>query len=208
MYRFLFITLLISLSLGTTAQTDRWQQKIKYLMNIDMDVQTNRYTGKQNIQYWNNSPDTLHRVFFHLYWNAFQPNSMMDVRSRRQGNVVLRKDRAGNDVTDWDPRVKDRIANLKEDEIGYQRIRTLKMNGRSQKFAYHETILEVILDKPILPKTKVTFDMEWDAQVPLPVRRAGRDNPNTNVRYTMTQWYPKMAEYDYEGWHPNFYIAR
>ena len=193
---------------GAFAQPDRWQQKVKYIMNINMNVQTNQYKGKQTLEYWNNSPDTLKKVFYHLYWNAFQPNSMMDVRSRRQGTLVLRKDRAGNDIGDWDPRVRDRIANLKEDEIGYQKVASLKMNGHPQKYKVLETILEVELDRPILPKSKVTFDMEWDAQVPLQVRRAGRDNPNTGVRYTMTQWYPKMAEYDYQGWHPTDYIAR
>ena len=75
-------------------------------MNINMDVQSNQYTGKQQIEYWNNSPDSLNRVFFHLYWNAFQPNSMMDVRSRRQGTIVLRS-RNGEDILDWDGRVED-----------------------------------------------------------------------------------------------------
>src|SRR5688572_28265850 len=86
-----------------------WQQKVKYVMDIDMNVETNRFTGKQKLEYWNNSPDTLTKVFYHLYWNAFQPNSMMDVRSRRQGTMVVRTDRNGNPVVDWDPRVKDRI---------------------------------------------------------------------------------------------------
>src|SRR5579875_2869073 len=88
------------------AQSDRWQQRVKYTMNIDMDVQTNQYSGKERLVYTNNSPDTLGRVFYHLYWNAFQPNSMMDVRSRRQGSIVLRNDRQGNDLLDWDPRVE------------------------------------------------------------------------------------------------------
>ena len=73
------------------AQPDRWQQRVKYSMNIDMNVQTNRFPGKQKLEYWNNSPDTLSRVFYHLYLNAFQPNSMMDNRSRRQGTIVLRQ---------------------------------------------------------------------------------------------------------------------
>lgn len=207
MKQLVLLTLLFA-SLQLVAQPDRWQQKVKYTMNIDMDVQANRYKGRQKLDYWNNSPDTLRRVFYHLYWNAFQPNSMMDVRSRRQGTVVLRKDRNGEDITDWDPRVEDRILNLKENEIGYQKISALRLNGRPQQYIYHETILEVVLDRPILPKTKATFDMEWEAQVPLQVRRSGRDNPFTGVRLTMTQWYPKMAEYDYEGWHPTDYIAR
>ena len=91
-----------------------------------MNVQTNQFTGKQKLEYWNNSPDTLNRVFYHLYFNAFQPNSMMDNRSRRQGGIVLRIDRNGNNVVDWDQRVRDRILNLKPDEIGYQKIKTLR----------------------------------------------------------------------------------
>ena len=62
------------------AQPDRWQQRVKYTMNIDMNAETNQYKGIQKLEYWNNSPDTLKRVFYHLYWNAFQPNSMMDAR--------------------------------------------------------------------------------------------------------------------------------
>jgi hypothetical protein len=184
------------------SQPDRWQQRVKYTMNIDMNVQTNQFSGKQTLEYSNNSPDTLNRVFYHLYFNAFQPNSMMDTRSRILGQTFF-----GN-RQDWDPRVKDRILNLKPDEIGYHKILSLKMNGRPQQFVIQETILEVKLDKPILPRSKVVFEMEFESQVPLQVRRSGRDNPNTKVRYSMSQWYPKMCEYDYEGWHPTPYVAR
>jgi hypothetical protein len=184
------------------AQPDRWQQRVKYTMDINMNVQTNQFTGKQKLEYWNNSPDTLKKVFYHLYFNAFQPGSMMDTRSRRQGTIQL-----GRGV-DWDQRVKDRILNLKPDEIGYQKIISLRMNGRPQSFKMLETILEVKLDKPIPPRSKVVFDMEFEAQVPLQVRRSGRDNPTTKVRYSMSQWYPKLCEYDYEGWHPTPYVGR
>ncbi|MFZ1529633.1 MAG: M1 family metallopeptidase [Ferruginibacter sp.] len=184
------------------AQPSRWQQRVKYVMDIDMNVETNRFTGKQKLEYWNNSPDKLNKVFYHLYWNAFQPNSSMDVRSRELGKMSI-----GN-RPDWDSRVRDRISKLKENEIGYQKIISLKMNGVAQPFKYHETILEVNLTKSILPKQKVVFEMEFEAQVPLQVRRSGRDNPNTGVRYSMSQWYPKLCEYDYEGWHPTPYVAR
>ncbi|MES1223183.1 MAG: M1 family metallopeptidase, partial [Bacteroidota bacterium] len=107
-----------------------------------------------------------------------------------------------------DGRVRDRILNLKPDEIGYQKVLSLKMNGIVQSFTTEETILEVKLSKPILPRSTVVFDMEFEAQVPLQVRRSGRDNPQTGVRYSMSQWYPKMCEYDYEGWHPTPYVAR
>jgi Peptidase family M1 domain len=184
------------------AQPDRWQQAVKYNMNIDMDVTTNRFTGKQRLEYSNNSPYVLNKVFYHLYFNAFQPNSSMDARSRELGKVLV------NNRPDWDGRVRDRIQNLKPEETGYQKIISLKMNGIAQPFKYHETILEVNLTRPIAAKSKVVFEMEFEAQVPLQIRRSGRDNPTTGVRYSMSQWYPKMCEYDYEGWHPTPYVAR
>jgi hypothetical protein len=82
------------------------------------------------------------------------------------------------------------------------------MNGVSQPFKYDETILEVTLTQPIAPKSKVVFEMEFEAQIPIQIRRTGRDNPTTGVRYSMSQWYPKICEYDIEGWHPTPYVAR
>ncbi len=198
----LMIAAAVCFSLPAFAQTARWQQKVKYTMDVQVDVNTNKLNGKQKLEYTNNSPDTLDRVFYHLYWNAFQPNSMMDVRSRELGKISV-----GGNRPEWDGRVRDRIAALKEDEIGYQKILSLKMNGSDQPFTVHETILEVNLNKPILPGKTVTFDMVFESQVPVQIRRAGRDAAN-GVRYSMSQWYPKMSEYDFEGWHPNPYIAR
>lgn len=190
-----------------TAQSDRWQQRIKYNIDVKMDVVTNRFAGTEKLEYTNNSPDTLKRLFLHLYWNAFQPNSSMDVRSRELGKNLMGKSRSGEDVYDWDARVKDRISKLTEAEIGYQRVKSLKINGVAQELVEHETILEVKLSKAILPKTKTVIDVTFEAQVPLQVRRSGRDNAE-GVRYSMSQWYPKMVEYDYQGWNANPYIAR
>ena len=106
----LSIGFLLLLSLSITAQDKRWQQRANYSMDINMDVETNRFTGKQKLTYTNNSPDTLRRIFYHLYFNAFQPNSSMDVRSRELGKNLV------NGRPDWDPRVKDRISKLKPEE--------------------------------------------------------------------------------------------
>jgi len=198
----LLLPLFIICYTSIQGQPDRWQQKVKYDMDIRMDVQTNQFTGKQKLEYWNNSPDTLKKVFYHLYWNAFQPNSMMDSRSRELGKIGQGENR------DWDSRVRDRIQHLTPEETGYQKIISLRMNGVAQQYTVQETILEVQLSKPILPKSKVVFDMDFEAQVPLQIRRSGRDNPNTGVRYSMSQWYPKICAYDYEGWHPTPYVAR
>lgn len=197
----------LSISAIATAQSDRWQQRIKYNIDVKMDVATNRFAGTEKLEYTNNSPDTLKRLFLHLYWNAFQPNSSMDVRSRELGKTLIGKSRNGEDLYDWDARVKDRISKLTDAEIGYQRVKSLKINGVAQELVEHETILEVKLSKAILPKTKTLIDVTFEAQVPLQVRRSGRDNAE-GVRYSMSQWYPKMVEYDYQGWNANPYIAR
>lgn len=184
------------------AQQGYWQQKVKYVMDVDMNVQSNQFTGKQKLEYWNNSPDTLTKIFYHLYWNAFQPGSMMDNRSRRQGEISI------NGKPDWDPRVRGRIDSLKPDEIGFQKVKSLKLNGVPQKFEELETILMVPLTRAILPGQKVVLDMEFEAQVPLQIRRSGRDNPTTKVRYSMSQWYPRICAYDKAGWHPTPYVGR
>ncbi len=197
----LFFVLTILLFTYSYAQPDRWQQHVNYNMNVDVDVNANLINGIQKLEYTNNSPDKLNKVYFHLYWNAFQPGSEMDVRSRELGKILV------NGRPDWDSRVTDRISKLAPNEIGYQKIKSLKLNGVEQPLKYHGTILEVNLTKPILPKSKVIFDLVFEAQVPVQIRRSGRDNEE-GIRYSMSQWYPKICEYDYEGWHPAQYVAR
>lgn len=189
----LSVFVLLLLSINSQAQSDRWQQRVKYQMNVDFDVNTHRYRGTQKLTYTNNSPDTLRKVFYHLYLNAFQPGSQMDVRSRT--------------ISDPDPRVKDRISKLSSSEIGYEKVNSLKQNGKALRYEVAGTILEVTLAEPILPKTQHVFDMEFEAQAPVQIRRTGRNNIE-GIDYSMAQWYPKMSEYDYEGWHANPYIAR
>jgi hypothetical protein len=176
-----------------TLNSGYWQQHVDYSMEIDMNVNTYQYQGKQKLVYTNNSPDVLNKVFYHLYFNAFQPGSEMDVRSLN--------------IADPDPRVGDRISHLKSHEIGYIHVSSLKQNGVAIKYETVGTVLEVELSKPIQPDEKVTFDMVFDAQVPVQIRRSGRNNKE-GVALSMAQWYPKMAEYDFEGWHADPYIGR
>ncbi|CAH1000492.1 hypothetical protein LEM8419_01645 [Neolewinella maritima] len=175
------------------AQSDRWQQAVKYEMDIDFDAAAHQYAGVQRLTYFNNSPDTLDRVFYHLYFNAFQPGSQMDLRNLN--------------LPDADERVSDRISKLTEEEIGYLRVNSLEREGGTLGFEEVGTVLEVRLDQPILPGDSTVFTMNWVAQVPLQVRRSGRDNAE-GIDFSMAQWYPKMAEYDYQGWHANPYIGR
>lgn len=173
-------------AIGLNAQPERWQQRAEYKMDIDFDVRKHQFKGKQELKYYNNSPDTLDKVFYHLYFNAFQPNSMMDVRSRL--------------LPDSDPRVAARISKLNAEEVGYLKVNSLTQDGQTVTFEEVETILEVQLNQPILPHSTATFIMEFDGQVPIQIRRSGR-NSAEGIDYSMAQWYPKMCEYDYQGWH-------
>lgn len=188
-----FSLLFIFTKKSHSQNTCYWQQRAEYNMVIQMDEAKHQFSGTQSIQYFNNSPDTLRKLYYHLYFNAFQPGSSMDVRSRL--------------IPDPDRRVGDRISKLSESEIGYQKIKTLNVNGKAQNFTVQGTILEVKLDKPILPKTKATLNMEFEAQVPIQIRRSGR-NSQDSVDYSMAQWYPKLCEYDPQGWHTTPYIGR
>jgi len=189
----IFLLLLLITQIAAAQNQLYWQQEVDYTMEIDVDAENHQYTGKQILEYTNNSPDVLNRVFYHLYFNAFQPNSMMDTRSRT--------------IDDPDRRVRDRIFHLDESEIGYQRVQSLTQDGAPVDYTTEGTILVVKLNEPIEPGETTTFEMEWEAQVSLQVRRSGWNNAE-GVEFSMSQWYPKLAEYDYMGWHPNPYVGR
>ena len=182
-----------------------WQQHVDYKMEVNMDVKTYQYKGKQTLVYTNNSPDTLKRVYFHLFNNAFQPNSPMDARLKAikdpDGRMVT-KVKVGDKETK-----ESRISALKPNEIGYLYVNNLKQDGIALNNKRVSTILEVDLAKPLLPKTSTTFTLDFDGQVPVQIRRSGRNNKE-GIELSMAQWYPKLAEYDIDGWQADPYIAR
>ena len=191
--KIVFVFLVGTLYASAQNNTPYWQQQVDYTMTVDMDVEKFQYQGTQELVYSNNSPDTLYQVFYHLYFNAFQPGSEMDVRSIN--------------LPDPDPRVGNRISKLTPEEIGYLKVSSLKQNGKPVFYKTSGTVLEVKLHTPIAPGEKVNFSMSFNGQVPTQIRRSGR-NSKEGVALSMTQWFPKIAEYDFEGWHADPYIAR
>ncbi len=173
---------------------DDWQQAVEYEMDITLHADEHQYTGQQTLTYTNNSPDTLSTVYYHLYFNAFHPESMMAERNRQ--------------LPDPDGRIVPRIFQLGPEEQGWHRIRSLTQDGQSVDYDVTDTVMRVDLAEPILPGESTTFEMRWKAQVPLQTRRSGRDSRGDSIDYTMTQWFPKMAAYDERGWHANFYVNR
>jgi len=182
-----------------------WQQHVSYKMDVNVDVKNFKYSGNQELVYTNNSSDTLQTVYFHLYNNAFQPGSEMDARlqtiSDPDKRMVRTFKKEGKNVNE------SKISTLKPNEIGYLVITNFKQDGIELTTKTQGTILEVRLKNPLLPKQKTVFSLTFDGQVPLQIRRSGRLSEE-GVALSMTQWYPKLCEYDFEGWHANPYIGR
>ena len=184
--------ILLSLSLSAYSQ-NYWQQAVDYKMVVDIDIKTFKYSGEQELLYTNNSPDSLKKVFYHLYFNAFQPGSEMSER------IKTGKDKNKRFLIDID--------SLKPNEVGYLKVSNLKQDGNVLKHELSETILEVLLSKPLMPGETTKLTLNFEGQVPKLVRRAGR-NSSEGVALSMAQWYPKLAEYDYEGWNAEPYLGR
>jgi hypothetical protein len=177
---FLWLLLTALATVSHAQQSEYWQQKVKYTMDAVLDIPNHRLNGNQKLEYWNNSPDTLCKLFYHLYWNAFRKGSMMSAGYQR-------------------------INRLDSARMGYQKVKWIKLNGVIQNSREWETILEVQLSRPIPPGSKALLELAFDAQVPYEVgRRAGWDTIS-GLRFSMAQWYPKLCEYDVEGWHADPY---
>ncbi|MFT7351493.1 MAG: hypothetical protein ACI9XR_001243 [Flavobacterium sp.] len=204
MKKFLLLSLVISAT-SFGQKKGYWQQKVDCKMSVTMDVKNYQYKGNQELIYTNNSNDTLTKVYYHLFNNAFQPGSEMDMRLQNvkdpDGRMVTKTKVEDKTVTE------SRIAKLSPNEIGFLHVANVKQDGVSVTAKEVETILEVVLDKPILPGNSTKFTLDFTGQVPVQVRRSGRNNKE-GVELSMSQWYPKMAEFDFEGWHADAYIAR
>ena len=170
-----------------------WQQEIDYKIEIDFDDTNNQYRGVQKINYTNNSPETLNKVFFHLYFNAFKPGSEMAIRQ--------------NNSADKNTRFKIDLDSLVPKQEGFLKVYNLSQNGKLLSVEDSETILEVELDTPLSPNETTEFSMTFAGQVPDLVRRAGK-NSKEGIEYSMAQWYPKMCEYDSDGWNADPYTGR
>lgn len=185
------LLLLQAAGLLSQAPSGYWQQRVEYQIDVRLDDQTHAVQGRVKVKYFNQSPDTLRRVFFHLYWNAFQPNSAYAKWAKHSNDVLTNK----------------KLFDLKPEETGKQDIFSVQQNGSAVSYKVNETILEVELSRPLKPGDYDVFDVAWQGQVPETIKRGGR-NSTDGVAYTFTQWYPKMCAYDRSGWHADPYYSR
>ncbi len=187
--------ILFALTLLSTSfvSAQYWQQAVDYAIEVALDHETAQYKGNQTVIYTNNSPETLHKVFFHQYFNAFKPGSEMAIRLKNAG--------------DKNGRFKVDIDSLSPKQQGYLKVSGLTQDGVMAEVVDSETILEVTLPQALAPGESTTLKMSFEGQVPDVIRRAGK-NSKEGIAFSMAQWYPKMAEYDYEGWNADPYTGR
>lgn len=190
---FIFI-LLCTLQINQAlAQSGYWQQKADYQIEIDFDVKSHIYRGRQIITYTNNSSDTLNRLYFHTYFNAFQPQSTMDIWAQ--------------EIPDPNYNLDLSLKYLTSSESGFMKVGQVLLKGKRCTLTERESLLQVDLESSILPGEKVEIQMSFVARPPVLLRRTGRDNAE-GIDYSMGQWYPKICVYDEEGWHPTPFIGR
>ncbi|MEX0967048.1 MAG: M1 family metallopeptidase [Bacteroidia bacterium] len=169
-----------------------WQQDVHYRIKAEMNDQLNIISGTEELTYYNNSPDTLHEVFFHLYQNAFQPGAYYD-KLQRNNKVNIRY-------------------GFYESEGYGTTIQKLEANGQEVQAELDNTILRVQLPQPLLPNDSVTFDIEFATFFDIgSVRRRMKMffNKDGSKHYNGVHWYPRISVYDRKfGWTTDQHLGR
>ena len=179
--------------LSTSISAQYWQQEVDYTMSVRLDTETAIYKGTQKLIYTNNSPETLKKIFYHLYFNAFQPESDMAIRLKNGG--------------DKNRRFEISLDTLSADQSGFLKVSNLKQDGKPVQTKESGTILEVTLNEALTSGQSTVLELEFEGHVPDVIRRAGK-NSKEGVAFSMAQWYPKLSEYDVDGWNTDPYTGR
>lgn len=180
--RRLLFPLFIVLTLPFT--THAWQQRVSYTMDVRLNPEERSLVGRQRLVYYNDSPDTITYVYYHLFYRAFRSGSMFFRLNGTEAHAHL------------DPRFQ-----------GDVQIDTMTQDGDPLQWTIDETIMRAELDHPLIPGDSTVLELRWFTRIPLLIRRGGYQSPE-GVEFSMAQWYPKIAAYDQSGWHPDVYVKR
>ena len=176
---FLFLSFLLS-------EKDYFQQDVAYDIIVELDDDAHTLSAYEKIIYTNNSPDTLNFIWFHLWPNAYKNDS-----------TALAKQfiRLGS----------TRFKYTKEKNRGYIDSLNFSVDGVKAEWKFHPEwidVAKVTLPKPLPPKETVLIETPFFVKLPKVISRLG----HTGKHYEITQWYPKPAVYDVDGWHPMPYL--
>lgn len=178
-----FAFLLISVSVQAQ---DYWQQEVNYKINVALDDKTHTLRGFEEFEYINNSPDILNRIYIHIWPNAYKDkNTALARQQYKDGN---------QDLTYGSDDLKGNIDSL-----------DFKINGEKANwtFHHHEDIAILELNSPLAPGQRITVSTPFKVNIPSgSISRLG----HIGESYQITQWYPKPAVYDKQGWHHMPYL--
>ncbi|MEO6546352.1 MAG: M1 family metallopeptidase [Ferruginibacter sp.] len=170
----------------TDGQTSYWQQQVNVKIEVVLNDQENTLSGFVSMEYYNNSPDTLYYIWFHIWPNAY-----------KNDRTAFSDQLLENGRTDF------YFSNA--EQRGYINRLDFKVDGRVatiEDHPQHQDITRLILPRPLLPKTSARIQTPFHVQLPYNFSRGG----HVGQSYQVTQWFPKPAVYDRKGWHPMPYV--
>lgn len=179
-YRNLFAFIaLIWLQISSFSQT-YFQQTVNYRINVELNDKRHELSAFESITYINNSPDTLHYLFFHVWPNGYSSNS---TALAKQLFAINGKQRLFDD-----PEYKGYIDSLDFIVNGNKVVWNL-LPGKPD-------ICKILLSKPLNPADSIIITTPFRVKIPRQTSRLGHDGQS----YQISQWYPKPAVYDKNGW--------
>ncbi len=169
-----------------------WQQDVHYTIVAEVDEQTDIITGHETLTYWNNSPDDLTFVYFHLYQEAFQPESYLDALQRANHSAP-------------------RYGKYEKDQLG-TKITSITANGKKVATQQENTLLKVVLPAPLKSGESITFDIGFNTYFGSggTVRRRMKMYQAFGAKhYNGVHWYPRISVYDRKfGWTTDQHLGR
>lgn len=188
--KYILTSLLLSIALCSQAQNAYWQQKVDNDIAVTLDDKQHMLRGHISIDYYNQSPDTLKFIYFHLFPNAYKTD-----RSAYEKQAV-------EDGNTWHYFSDDK-------DRGYMdslRFTVAQESGDIQQAGIVATkdddIVRLILPQPLLPGSHIKIETPFKVKIPLTFSRMG----HAKQSYQISQWFPKPAVYDKKGWHPIPYL--
>ena len=177
-----------------------WQQRVDYEMSITLLDSVRQLTGNSIIKYSNQSPDSLDRIYMHLYPNAFQKGSVKYREYLGNAGRGYRAKYFKDELEGFTSKIEVHNLSIALPEKGASWIHKVPI---LKQYEIDDTILEAKLNRKIAPGETVRIDLNWTHHVGEMVERAGY----YAGQYNMAQWYPKMVVYDQEGWHSDVFHA-
>lgn len=185
--RYLFLLMGICYGQYVTAQSsDYFQQELHYTIHVRLDDVQHELDGHIEIVYKNNAPYPLHYLYIHLWPNAYKNTQTAYARQAVENG----------DTRFWFSKPEDK---------GYIDRLDFKVNGRSVLWlidSSHIDICKILLNEPLLPHGKIVLSTPFHVKIPKTFSRLGHEGQS----YQITQWYPKPAVFDQQGWHPMPYL--